>query len=518
MSHLTPKQLHEEAASELKTLGERTEPLKPKDRLRIPLQEMPVQMPEVRCHNMDEVALGYSPEQAVVEAMRCLQCRNAPCVSGCPVGIDIPGFIREIAERRFDEAIGILKKSSLLPAVCGRVCPQESQCQSTCTVGKSLKDVNNSVSIGRLERFAADYERLQSRVETPEIQPETGKRVAVVGSGPASITVAADVRRAGHGVTLFEAFHKMGGVMVYGIPEFRLPKQIVQEEIETLRKMGVEIRTNFVVGRTRKLLDLLEKDGYDAVFVGTGAGLPKFMGIEGENLVGVFSANEYLTRANLMRAYDKESADTPIYPSKKVAVLGGGNVAMDAARMALRLGAEEVHLIYRRTEKEMPARAEEAAHAKEEGVRFHLLTNAVRILGDENQKVQSMECVRFELGEPDESGRRSPVEIPDSKYQMEVDTVIVAIGNESNPLIRQTTPGLETNRRGNIVAEEGTGKTSLDRVFAGGDIVLGAATVILAMGEGRKSAAAINRMLAEESGAPAQECGTSLPDTKTEEA
>ncbi len=496
MTYSNPESLERIAREHLAELESRTEPLKPKERLRIPPQVMPEQPPEERRHNIREVALGYGPAQARLEALRCLQCKNAPCVEGCPVRIDIPSFIRAIAENRPEEAIAIIKRNSILPAICGRVCPQETQCQAPCTVGKSLKNIAAAVSIGRLERYAADWEREMGRAKPPEVKPETGRKVAVIGSGPASITVAADVRREGHAVTMFEAFHKPGGVLLYGIPEFRLPKRIVEEEIETLRKMGVEIRTNFVVGRTRTLNDLLEKDGYDAVFIGAGAGLPKFMNIEGENLVGVFSANEYLTRANLMRAYDRERARTPIYPSRKVAVLGGGNVAMDAARMALRIGAAEVHLIYRRTEAEMPARVEEVAHAKEEGVQFHLLQNAKRILGDEYGRVRGIELLRYELGEPDDSGRRRPVVIPESELVMEVDTVIVAIGNEPNPLIRQTTPGLQIARGGTLVVDE-DGRTSIPRVFAGGDIVLGAATVILAMGEGRRAAAAINAMLAE---------------------
>jgi glutamate synthase (NADPH/NADH) small chain len=485
-----------EAKKILNELLARTEPLKPKDRLAIPSQEMPTQSPTARRGNLQEVALGYTPEQARVEAMRCLQCRNRPCVKGCPVAIDIPEFVAAIAEGNFQKGIDILKRNTILPAICGRVCPQESQCQEPCTVGKSLKSVDQSVAIGRLERFAADWERENGKTDTPAVKPATGKKVAVIGSGPASITVAADVRREGHSVTMFEAFHKPGGVLLYGIPEFRLPKKIVQKEIDTLKAMGVELKTNFVIGRTRSLKDLLDKDGFDAVFIGTGAGLPKFMNIKGENLVGVFSANEYLTRANLMRAYDREKAHTPIYPSRKVAVLGGGNVAMDAARMALRLGAAEVHIIYRRTEAEMPARVEEIAHAKEEGVIFHLLENAKRIVGDDYGRVTSMECLRYELGEPDESGRRRPVEIPGSEFMMEVDTVIVAIGNESNPLIKQTTPNLNTDKWGHITVDE-NGKTSMDRVFAGGDIVLGAATVILAMGEGRRAAASINQLLSK---------------------
>jgi len=461
----------------------------------IPAQAMPSQDPAVRRGNMSEVALGYSAEQARVEAQRCLQCKNAPCVQGCPVRIRIPDFLKAAADGRFDEAVAIIRENSLLPSVCGRVCPQEVQCQAPCTLGKALKDVDKAVSIGRVERYVADLERESGRQAAPEIKPATGRRVAVIGSGPASITVAADVRREGHEVTMFEAFHKPGGVLIYGIPEFRLPKAIVQNEIDLLQRMGVKLELNYVVGRTRKIKDMLEQDGFDALFVGTGAGLPKFMNIPGENLVGVFSANEYLTRANLMKAYDSAHAHTPLYTSKKVAVLGGGNVAMDAARMALRLGAEEVHLVYRRTEKEMPARVEEVAHAREEGVTFHMLQNAVRILGDEQDRVTGMECLRYELGEPDASGRRSPVPIPGSEFLMAVDTVIVAIGNGSNPLISQTTEGLAVNKWGNIIVDE-TGKSSIDGIYAGGDIVLGAATVILAMGEGRRAAAAINAYLA----------------------
>lgn len=492
MTHATPEELTQEATQLLDALEK---PLKAKQRMAIPAQEMPAQDPAVRRANMDEVALGYSEAQARLEAERCLQCPTKPCVKGCPVGIDIPAFIQQIADGDFAAAIGIIRESSLLPAVCGRVCPQETQCQAPCTVGKALKSVDKAVAVGRLERFVADWERENGLLKTPAVKAPTGKKVGIIGSGPASVTVAADVRREGHEVTVFEAFHRPGGVLLYGIPEFRLPKAIVDREIDELRAMGVEIKTDFVIGRTRRLTDLLEKDGYDALFVGTGAGLPKFMNIEGENLVGVFSANEYLTRANLMKGYDDRAA-TPIFPSKKVAVLGGGNVAMDAARCAIRLGAEEVHLIYRRTEAEMPARVEEVAHAKEEGVQFHLLQNPTRILADERGWVCGMELLHYELGEPDDSGRRRPVAVKGSEFEMDVDTVIVAIGNESNPLIRQTTPGLETSRWGTLVVDE-TGKTSLDRVYAGGDIVLGAATVILAMGEGRRAAAAINQTLSQ---------------------
>lgn len=497
MSYQSPDILSANAKKILNEYIHNIEGLKAKDRLKIPVQEMPAQEPKVRAKNLEEVAIGYTMEEARVEALRCLECVKQTCIDGCPVKIDIPGFIRHIAYGEFQNAADIIKEASLLPSICGRVCPQESQCQENCKVGTAMKDVDQAVAIGRLERFVADWEREQGNIKIPAVKPETGKRVAVIGSGPAGLVVAADVRREGHSVTIFEAFHKLGGVMRYGIPEFRLPNDIVDEEIDTLIKMGVEIKKNYVVGRTRKLNDLIEKDGFDAVFVGTGAGLPIFMGIEGESLVGVFSANEYLTRANLMRAFDKKNADTPIYPSKIVAVLGGGNVAMDAARMALRLGAEKVFVIYRRTEVEMPARKEEVLHAKEEGIEFNFLTNANKILGDENGKVIAMECLKYELGEPDSSGRRRPVVIEGSEFIIDVDTVIVAIGNGSNPLIKQTTPGLETNKWGNIIVDE-TQKSSMERVFAGGDIVLGAATVILAMGEGRKAATAINEMLKKE--------------------
>ncbi len=474
---------------------EKAAALKNKERLAIRPQEMPSQAADIRNSNLIEVATGYSFEQARLESLRCLQCKTQPCVADCPVGINIPLFISYIAKGEYEKAIGVIKETSLLPAVCGRVCPQETQCQLNCTVGKSLKDVDKSVAIGRLERFVADWERENNKVVIPEIKPDSGKKVAVIGSGPAGLVVAADCRREGHSVTIFEAFHKLGGVMRYGIPEFRLPNEIVDKEIETLSKMGVEFRTNYIVGRTRKLKDMIEKDGFDAIFVGTGAGLPLFMGIEGENLVGVFAANEYLTRANLMRAYDKDNAHTPIYPSKKVAVLGGGNVAMDASRMALRLGAEKVYVVYRRTRNEMPARKEEVHHAMEEGIEFRFLENAKKVLGDETGKVRALECVRYELGEPDSSGRRRPVEIKGSEFELEVDTVIVAIGNGSNPLISQTTPEIKVDKYGHIAVNE-LQETSMEKVFAGGDIVLGAATVILAMGEGRRAAKAINDMLA----------------------
>jgi glutamate synthase (NADPH/NADH) small chain len=467
--------------------------LRPKDRFDIPAQDMPEQDPAVRRRNVTEVALGYTETQARLEAMRCLQCKTAPCVQGCPVSIRIRDFVTAIAAGQYTQALGIIKENSLLPAVCGRVCPQEVQCQEKCTVGLKFKDVSRAVSIGRLERFVADRSRNGDAV--PAVAPSTGKKVAIIGSGPGGIVAAADTRRAGHDVTVFEAFHKPGGVMVYGIPEFRLPKAIVQQEIETLQKMGVEIVTNFIVGRTRTIEQLMKEDGFDAVYIGVGAGLPSFLGIEGESLVGVYSANEYLTRANLMKAYDfGAGADTPIASSKRVAVVGGGNVAMDAARTAVRLGAEKVYLVYRRTEKEMPARVDEVHHAKQEGIEFHLLQNPKRILGDKDDNVTALECLRYELGEPDDSGRRRPVPIEGSEFQLDVDTVIIAIGNQSNPLMRQTTPGLEFNKWGNIVVDE-NGKTSIEGVYAGGDIVLGAATVILAMGQGR-TAAAINEYLA----------------------
>ncbi|MBO4511318.1 MAG: NADPH-dependent glutamate synthase, partial [Victivallales bacterium] len=457
----------------------------------LPVQAMPEQEPAIRAHNMNEVALGFTAEMAKNEAARCINCPSKPCMQGCPVAINIPGFLAKAAEGDFKGALSIIKETSLLPAVCGRVCPQEKQCQKFCTMGKLLKDADKSVGIGRVERFCADYARQQGLDEAVVCAPSTGKRVAVIGSGPASITCAADCAKAGHSVTMFEAFHKCGGVLVYGIPEFRLPKSIVQYEIDGLKKLGVKIETNYCVGRTRKLSDLMTQDGFDAVFVGTGAGLPKFMDIEGENLIGVFSANEYLTRANLMKAYLENEADTPFWHGKKVAVLGGGNVAMDASRMALRLGAEKVYLIYRRSEAEMPARKEEVHHAREEGVEFLMLQNAKRILGDADMKVTAIECLKYELGEPDASGRRSPVPIPGSEFTLDVDTVVVAVGNASNPLIPATTEGLEINKRGNIVVNPETNMTSIPGVFAGGDIVLGAATVILAMGEGRRAAAGI---------------------------
>ncbi len=466
--------------------------LKPSDRFEIPCQSMPEQAAAVRRGNIEEVAQGYTETEARLEAMRCLQCKTAPCVEGCPVKIQIRDFVVEIAKGNHAAALAIIKENSLLPAVCGRVCPQEVQCQEKCTVAKKFKDVSKAVSIGRLERFVAD---LDKNGGIPEVAAPTGKRVAVIGSGPGGIVVATDVRRKGHDVTVFEAFHKPGGVMVYGIPEFRLPKAIVQKEIDVLKKMGVRLELNFIVGRTRTIEQLMKEDRFDAVYIGVGAGLPSFMNIEGENLIGVYSANEYLTRANLMKAYQfGKGSDTPIAVSEKVAVLGGGNVAMDAARTAVRLGAKHVYLIYRRSEKEMPARVEEVHHAQEEGVDFRLLQNPCRIIGDENDRVKALEVLKYELGEPDDSGRRRPVPIKGSEFQLDVDTVIVAIGNKANPLIGQTTPELKLNKWGNIVVDEKC-QTSIEGVYAGGDIVLGAATVILAMGQGRIAAAAIDEYL-----------------------
>jgi glutamate synthase (NADPH/NADH) small chain len=465
------------------------------ERFKISPQEMPTQNPLRRISNVNEVALGYTQTQARLEALRCLQCKNAPCINGCPVQIRIRDFIAAIVDGDFRKSLAIIKENSPLPAVCGRVCPQEIQCQEKCTVGLKFKDVSKAVSIGRLERFVADLDQHNDTI--PTVGPETGMKVAVIGSGPGGIVVAADARRAGQSVTIFEAFHKPGGVMVYGIPEFRLPKAIVKKEFDVLEKMGVKIVCNFVVGKTRTIEQLMKEDGFEAVYIGVGAGLPSFMGIEGESLIGVYSANEYLTRANLMKAYDFGSgADTPIALPEKVAVIGGGNVAIDAARMAIRLGAEKVYLVYRRTEKEMPARVEEIQHAKEEGIEFRVLQSPKRIIGDENSHITAIECLKFRLGEPDASGRPAPFPIEGPEFRIEVDACIIAIGNIANPLIRQTTPGLEFTKWGNIVVDE-TCKTSLEGIYAGGDIVLGAATVILAMGQGRIAAAAINHYLAK---------------------
>ncbi|MFZ3102873.1 MAG: NADPH-dependent glutamate synthase [Desulfitobacteriaceae bacterium] len=453
--------------------------------LKIPRHEMPCQDAQERAHNFNEVALGYTKDMAEEEAKRCLQCKKPACREGCPVEVLIPDFIKKIAEEDFLEAAKVLKIKNSLPAVCGRVCPQESQCEKKCIVG--IK--GEPVAIGRLERFAADYE-LEFGVNVIEKVEPTGKRVAIIGAGPAGLACAGELAKAGHAVTIFEALHVAGGVLMYGIPQFRLPKEIVQKEIGKLRNMGVELLTNQVVGKITSVDELLE-NGYDAVFIGTGAGLPYFMGIPGENLNGVYSANEFLTRTNLMKGYKFPEFATPVKVGQRVAVLGAGNVAMDSARTSLRLGAEDVSIIYRRSRDEMPARHEEAEHAEEEGVQFRLLTNPVSINGDERGWVKSMTCLRYELGEPDASGRRSPVPIPGSEFEIPMDTVVVAIGQGPNPLVTTSTPGLELNKRGNIVADPETLATSKPGVFAGGDIVTGAATVILAMGAGKKAAAGI---------------------------
>jgi glutamate synthase (NADPH/NADH) small chain len=458
------------------------------------LKKVPVreQDASVRATNFEEVCLGYNKEEAMEEASRCINCKNKPqCVQGCPVSINIPGFVEQVKNGDFEKAYEIISESRALPAVCGRVCPQESQCEGKCIRG--IK--GEPVSIGKLERFVADWAS-ENNIKPVSSAEKKGPKVPVIGSGPAGLTVAADCARAGHEVTVFEAFHKCGGVMMYGIPEFRLPKKIVQDEIENLKKIGVKFETNFLVGRTDTLDQLLSEKGFDAAFVGTGAGLPKFLNIPGENLIGVFSANEYLTRANLMKGYDKDHAATPIYEAKHVVVCGAGNVAMDAARMAFRLGAETVDVVYRRTRNEMPARLEEIGHAEEEGVNFRFLENPVEVLGNEEGKVVGVRCLSYELGEPDESGRRSPVAIPGSEHDVPCDAMIVALGNGSNPLLVSTTPGLDADKRGHILVDEKQA-THHAKVWAGGDIVLGAATVILAMGEGRKAAAGINEYLAK---------------------
>ena len=449
---------------------------------------MPVQEPDVRNHNFEEVALGYTKEQAVDEANRCLHCKHKPCVAGCPVAIDIPEFIAKIKEEDFEGAYQIISKSSSLPAVCGRVCPQETQCESKCVRGVK----GEPVAIGRLERFVADYH--MANCKAAPVKPQSnGHKVAVIGAGPSGLTCAGDLAKAGYEVTVFEALHTAGGVLVYGIPQFRLPKEIVQREIESLKEIGVKVETNMVIGKVLSIDELFD-DGFEAIFIGSGAGLPRFMNIPGENLKGVYSANEFLTRVNLMKAY-REGSATPIQHAKKVAVVGGGNVAMDAARCAKRLGAEEVSIVYRRSEAEMPARLEEVEHAKEEGIVFRVLNNPTEILGTEAGFVKGMRCVRMELGEPDASGRRRPVEIPDSEYVLDVDCVIMSIGTSPNPLIRNTTKGLDTNRHGCIITEDESGQTSREGVYAGGDAVTGAATVILAMGAGKHAAKAIDEYI-----------------------
>ena len=461
-----------------------------KPKIQAKREPMEHQDPHVRRHNFEEVALGFTEEQAVREAQRCLSCKKQPCVSGCPVEIDIPSFVSLVGERRFDDAIKKVREKNSLPAICGRVCPQEDQCEKLCILGKKWEPV----SIGRLERFVADYEVKTGRTSVPEVPASTGKKVAVVGSGPAGLTVAGDLAKLGHQVTVFEALHKPGGVLVYGIPEFRLPKETVRKEVEYIEKLGAKIVCNFVVGKTRTIEELCE-EGFDAVFVATGAGLPYFMNIPGENLNGVYSANEFLTRSNLMKAYDFPKYDTPIKVGTRVAVVGGGNVAMDSARTAMRLGADEVYCIYRRSRAEMPGREEEIENALEEEMILKELTNPIRILGDDKGWVKEIECIKMELGEPDASGRRRPVPVTGSELRIAVDVVVMAIGQGPNPLVPSTTPGLKTTKWGNIIAAEVSGATSLDGVFAGGDIVTGAATVILAMGAGRTSARAIDDYL-----------------------
>ncbi|MBR3842252.1 MAG: NADPH-dependent glutamate synthase [Christensenellaceae bacterium] len=448
---------------------------------------MPEQPADVRNKNFLEVALGYTPEQAIDEAKRCLQCKHKPCVGGCPVRIDIPAFIAEVAKGEFEAAYQIIAKSSSLPAVCGRVCPQESQCEQKCVRG--IK--GEPVAIGRLERFVADYHN-QNNTELPEKPVSNGRRVAIIGSGPSGLTCAGDLAKKGYDVTIFEALHTAGGVLVYGIPEFRLPKAIVQKEIDGLKALGVKLETNMVIGKTVSIDELMDEFGYEAVFIGSGAGLPRFMNIPGENLNGVYSANEFLTRINLMKAY-RDRSKTPIQHGSKVVVVGGGNVAMDAARCAKRLGAD-VTIVYRRAEKELPARAEEVEHAKEEGIHFNLLTNPIEIKGKDGW-VDKITCIRMELSEPDESGRARPVAVPGSEFEIDADCVIMSIGTSPNPLIKSTTEGLETQRWGGIIADEETGKTSREGVYAGGDAVTGAATVILAMGAGKNAAAAIDEYL-----------------------
>ncbi len=455
------------------------------------LKKVPVreQAPKVRATNFDEVCLGYNADEAMEEASRCINCKNAKCMQGCPVSINIPAFVHEVKEGNFEKAYQIISESSALPAICGRVCPQESQCEGKCIRG--IK--GEAISIGKLERFVADWAR-ENGIRPAAPAEKNGKKVAVIGSGPSGLTCAGDLAKLGYDVTIFEALHEAGGVLVYGIPEFRLPKlDVVAKEVENVKALGVKIETNVIIGRSITIDELMDEEGFEAVFIGSGAGLPMFMGIPGETAKGVFSANEYLTRNNLMKAF-REDYDTPIVHGKKVAVVGGGNVAMDAARTALRLGAE-VHIVYRRSEAELPARAEEVHHAKEEGIIFDLLTNPTEILVDENDAVAGMKCIRMELGEPDASGRRRPVAIPGSEFVLDVDTVIMSLGTSPNPLISSTTIGLDVNKRKCIIADEETGKTSKDGVYAGGDAVTGAATVILAMGAGKAAAKGIHEFL-----------------------
>jgi glutamate synthase (NADPH/NADH) small chain len=454
---------------------------------RVPMSE---QDPKVRARNFDEVPLGYTPEQAMAEAARCLQCKKPACLEGCPVNVAIPAFIQLVADGKFAEAARKIKETNCLPAICGRVCPQEIQCEAYCVLGKKWEPS----AIGRLERFAADYERESGLIELPEKAPPTGKKVAVIGCGPSGLTVAGDLILLGHEVTIFEAFHKPGGVLMYGIPEFRLPKRIVEEEVDYLRRLGVRLELNQVIGKSITVDELLDEEGFDAAFIGVGAGLPYFMGVPGENLGGVYSASEYLTRSNLMRAYAFPEYDTPLVLGRQVCVIGGGNVTMDSARTALRLGAETVTVLYRRSRQEMPARAEEIHHAEEEGIVFKLLCSPLEYLGDERGMVRRVRCQEMELGEPDDSGRRRPVPIPGAEFTLDTDLVIVAIGSGANPLLTKQTKGLELNRRGYIVAGE-TGRTTREGVWAGGDIVTGSATVILAMGAGRQAARDIHDYL-----------------------
>ncbi len=478
-------------SEEKETKGAAPTKVKPK-RPKIPRQPMPEQDAHERAKNFGPVTLGYSEEQAVTEATRCIQCKKPFCIGGCPVSIDIPGFIQLVKDKEFLKAAQLVKETNLLPAVCGRVCPQEDQCEKLCVLSKK----QDPVAIGRLERFVADYEAAHGEVPLPELPPKTGKKVAVVGAGPGGLTVAGDLIKEGHDVTIFEALHKAGGVLVYGIPEFRLPKAIVDREVDYLTKLGVELKLNYVIGKIRTIDQLMNEDGYDAVFIGSGAGLPWFMDIPGENLNGVFSANEYLTRNNLMKSFDFPNYDTPIKRFKNVAVIGGGNVAMDSVRTALRLGADNAYILYRRGRAEMPARKEEIDHAEHEGVQFKNLAAPVRILGNEDGWVTGLECLEMELGEPDSSGRRRPVPKKGSEFVLPMDAVIVAIGTSANPLIGQTTPDLKLNKWGYVEVEnEETCRTSKKGVFAGGDIVTGAATVILAMGAGRNAAKQIQEYL-----------------------
>jgi glutamate synthase (NADPH/NADH) small chain len=486
-----------------KNKGKKMEGLSRKERMLIPRTPIPEQDAKERATNFEEVALGYDDDQAKTEAQRCIQCKKPKCIDGCPVGIDIPAFVQAIEKGDPGAAIAKLKEMTSFPAVCGRVCPQEEQCEQVCVVGKK----HDPVAIGRLERYAADWEVKQGTSSKPDIAESKGKKVGVVGSGPAGLTCAGELAKLGYEVVIYEALHKPGGVLTYGIPEFRLPKEIVFSECDYVQSLGVELKTDYVIGKTMTVDDMLA-NGHDAVYIANGAGLPIFMNIPGENLNGVFSANEFLTRANLMKSYKFPEFDTPIKVGKKVAVVGGGNVAMDAARTALRLGAD-VHLIYRRSRDEMPARAEEIHHAEEEGIQFHLLTNPTQIIDDNDGWVEEIECIQMELGEPDDSGRRRPVPLAGSEFRLPVDVVIISVGTGSNPILTQATPDLEVNKWGNIVADEDTLATSMEGVFAGGDIVTGAATVILAMGAGKIGARSIDRYL---QGLPLK------PEPETEEA